>query len=586
MREPLRRAALPAFLLALPIGPAAAQEVAWTFEYDSPIHGTQAPLALHDTPDGGVLSVFAGARTGGGQEFVAVKFSANGDRDWGYEGPLEQGAPDSFWLTSRTDSAVDADGNLYLVSGTPQGGRLIKVDAAGQEAWRTLLPHGAPNTTFHPEFVAIDGAGFPVVAGTTTEGTLPHVTLVRVDPAGAILWRERSEVGGVHDFHVGPNGELVVLGQTDVEPWQHFGLVQAFGPDGTSLWRFQPGSDGTGTLGFGTFWFDAVVQGAIDPSGRVYGMLEGVYGAFGAEVPGFEIVAYDPGGAQSYSARTDVLGETVSAAAFAVDDAGRVAVVGRGAVSTGGGQRSFTVWHVDASGTVDWISTPSVAQGVGGSGGSVAFRPDGRVIVRGQRVATPAYVEAEFLPDGTEVSASLHTLDEATEMAFDGRGNLFRQTRVTFSNTRIEKLVDGGPVGAAYCGPAAANSTGFGARLRAIGSSAASDDNITVVAELLPSSTFVLFLASQGQGSVPGAGGGQGTLCLGGAIGRYVGPQQIRRATTGGFASLQIDLDEMPSPTGFVQATSGSTWNLQAWYRDANPGPTSNLTDAVSILLQ
>ncbi|MCP3916270.1 MAG: hypothetical protein GY711_12005 [bacterium] len=27
----------------------------------------------------------------------------------------------------------------------------------------------------------------------------------------------------------------------------------------------------------------------------------------------------------------------------------------------------------------------------------------------------------------------------------------------------------------------------------------------------------------------------------------------------------------------------GETWNFQCWYRDNNPGPTSNFTDAVSV---
>ncbi len=29
--------------------------------------------------------------------------------------------------------------------------------------------------------------------------------------------------------------------------------------------------------------------------------------------------------------------------------------------------------------------------------------------------------------------------------------------------------------------------------------------------------------------------------------------------------------------------SSGDTWNFQCWYRDNNPVPTSNFTDAVSV---
>ncbi len=30
----------------------------------------------------------------------------------------------------------------------------------------------------------------------------------------------------------------------------------------------------------------------------------------------------------------------------------------------------------------------------------------------------------------------------------------------------------------------------------------------------------------------------------------------------------------------------GESWNFQAWFRDKNPGNTSNFTDGVSVLFQ
>ncbi len=53
-----------------------------------------------------------------------------------------------------------------------------------------------------------------------------------------------------------------------------------------------------------------------------------------------------------------------------------------------------------------------------------------------------------------------------------------------------------------------------------------------------------------------------------------------------GAATLPIDLAGTPIPTGVVSISAGQTWNFQAWYRDANPTPTSNFTDAVSVLFQ
>ena len=41
-----------------------------------------------------------------------------------------------------------------------------------------------------------------------------------------------------------------------------------------------------------------------------------------------------------------------------------------------------------------------------------------------------------------------------------------------------------------------------------------------------------------------------------------------------------IDVTSIP---GFGSFSSGQTWNFQAWYRDANPGVTSNFSDGRSI---
>ena len=79
-------------------------------------------------------------------------------------------------------------------------------------------------------------------------------------------------------------------------------------------------------------------------------------------------------------------------------------------------------------------------------------------------------------------------------------------------------------------------------------------------------------------------GGSQGNLCLGGAIGRYVGPGQIKNSGAAGTFDLVLDLASTPTPTGLVQVLPGDTWNFTAWYRDAVSGvATSNFTDAVSV---
>ncbi len=89
-----------------------------------------------------------------------------------------------------------------------------------------------------------------------------------------------------------------------------------------------------------------------------------------------------------------------------------------------------------------------------------------------------------------------------------------------------------------------------------------------------------MILGGSAQNHVPFAGGGQGTLCVGGTVARF---QHLAGQTdAGGSLRHWIDLERMPPPLGTV-VQPGETWNFQVWYRDMNPGPTSNFTNGLSI---
>lgn len=141
----------------------------------------------------------------------------------------------------------------------------------------------------------------------------------------------------------------------------------------------------------------------------------------------------------------------------------------------------------------------------------------------------------------------------------------------------------GQTIGTNYC-TAVPNSTGATGDISATGSAIAASNNLTLVASSLPNNAFGFFLTSTTQGFVANPGGSTGNLCLGGSIGRYVGPGQVlNTGLTGGF-SLALDLNQTPTPTGFVAISGGQTWNFTAWHRDAVGGSaTSNFTDGLSI---
>ncbi|MDA7650827.1 hypothetical protein N8607_00865, partial [bacterium] len=76
--------------------------------------------------------------------------------------------------------------------------------------------------------------------------------------------------------------------------------------------------------------------------------------------------------------------------------------------------------------------------------------------------------------------------------------------------------------------------------------------------------------------------GSSGTLCLGGAIGRYAGSILTTGAT--GAVSMPVDLTALPSPNGSVAALPEDTWVFQFWHRDTSPtGVTSDFSPGLGV---
>ncbi len=150
----------------------------------------------------------------------------------------------------------------------------------------------------------------------------------------------------------------------------------------------------------------------------------------------------------------------------------------------------------------------------------------------------------------------------------------------------IQVLPSGGGsgLGVNYCGPANQNSGGLSARMLATGSRVVANNDLTVACADMPPLVFGFFIVSLQQNFVMNPAGSSGNLCLGGAIGRYIGPGQIQNSGTQGEISLALDLTAIPQPLGFVSAQSGDTWNWQTWFRDSSMGmPTSNFSDGLQI---
>ena len=119
----------------------------------------------------------------------------------------------------------------------------------------------------------------------------------------------------------------------------------------------------------------------------------------------------------------------------------------------------------------------------------------------------------------------------------------------------------------------------------ALGSPELALNNLTLHASSVASQQWSYFLMSQNQASVPDFGGSQGVLCLGAPIVRFImpGTGQVNQTSVAGERSYALDFNVLPQGIVFQP---GDTWNFQLWFRDLNPGATSNTTDGVTVMFR
>lgn len=103
----------------------------------------------------------------------------------------------------------------------------------------------------------------------------------------------------------------------------------------------------------------------------------------------------------------------------------------------------------------------------------------------------------------------------------------------------------------------------------------------TLTASGCPPMQFSLLVVGTNSDLVPNVGGGEGTLCVGGNLGRYT--SQITQFDADGQASFSVDPTAIPSGIAITPAMSGDFLRWQLWHRDFNGAQTSNLTNAVLL---
>ena len=128
------------------------------------------------------------------------------------------------------------------------------------------------------------------------------------------------------------------------------------------------------------------------------------------------------------------------------------------------------------------------------------------------------------------------------------------------------------------------NSTSARGTIDLVGDRDVAFGHLEVRARSLPAGASSMLLASRDTAFVTNPGASSGNLCLGGAIARFVG--SIDDADPDGSVSFAVPDLIVPTPGGPETIEAGDTWSFQVWYRDNDPTPTSNFTEARSVTFE
>jgi len=184
-------------------------------------------------------------------------------------------------------------------------------------------------------------------------------------------------------------------------------------------------------------------------------------------------------------------------------------------------------------------------------------------------VITPADLANAGVPQTSEMVFRFIANDADTQSFVEAGVDAFR----------IQVLECDG-IGTPYCA-VADNSSGSPASLSGDGSANVATNNLQLLTVDAPTNQFGYYLMSDGTGFLPNFGGSQGNLCLSSPLVRFAG-NVLNSGASGEFA-FTPDLTTLP---GGIVVAPGETWNFQCWFRDTNPGQTSNTSNGLSVLFQ
>ncbi|MCA9000418.1 MAG: FG-GAP repeat protein [Planctomycetes bacterium] len=303
-------------------------------------------------------------------------------------------------------------------------------------------------------------------------------------------------------------------------------------PDGNGVWdlsqvmpSFSPRNDSYG-------WAidvddDTIAVGVEDASISAYGMVHIVRRVAGMWVPEATLQAPDPAGhGDSFGFSVDLKGDVLAVGAPAAGDLG------------GSGRSPGAVYIFERDSLNAWNFKYKL------------IRPDG---VMWDELGTSVSIGDDYILVG------------------DRAGRV--PPAFVYGSAFVYEL----PLGYESCA-GTVNSTGVAAGLEVVGTGVADTNWVTLRALDVPASSVGMFLGSQTPLQPISLPNSQGDLCLGGSIYRFNDLSQLGFASASGVHEMRL---ETPAPiAGAAPILAGESWSFQFWYRDRNPGSTTNFSSS------
>ena len=510
-----------------------------------------------------------------------------------------QGAPDAEWFTSHGGSRAESHGHYVLAcsdGGFLQVGEtgfvgsdarllVVKTDSGGGLLWKKEF--GSGNKNMGNSALEVDD-GY-VICGMLSRNS----ALLKLDKdTGATLLQRTHDIGGADAFeHVAPtaNGFLAV------------GYRQAADANST-FFVYGQGSmsflDGNGDL-LSTISVNAHLSQAyrVQPSGGDFIVAGGTDDALE-----YGVLKVSPTGAILWS-RT--FGGSEEDHCFGMDLGADGSIFLAGHTLSGTANWDTYTMKLDGTGNQLWERKRGNPRGfnpnfihdetwgvratwdggcviAAGTGDEYSYSACSNGACSDQWEAYVVKYDANGALDWEETYSSTNGNDWAAEdidLTSDG-GAIVAVDNSQFGFLKLGPLLDLGDVSETYCDAASNSASAAGGSIAIAGNPAIAANDVVLSASGLPAGQWSFFLMSRTQASVPGFGGSQGVLCLGPPQVRFsrAGTGEIAQTTAQGTRTLALDLADLPQGQVFLP---GESWNFQLWFRDQNPGATSNTTNGV-----